>query len=275
MQAARDVGIRPLLAQFEDFLNASILPLFDETLAKAAVIKLVGLDAETAEKESVRLQQDMPVHMTFDEVLEKVEKKAIGKRFGGEYPLNPQIQAVHDKTMTMGQILEEFFGIEGATKDPQWAYVRDPFWFQWQQLQMQMQQMQQAQAQAQAQAQQQQQLGAPPEDGGGAQDGQEQAQAPPGADSGGSPNPTPTEKQKSAAAEESSAGGDLSVAANQALGALSKAERQLPPSKRKLLRQQQLLVHDFLKGWEADAKEAHKSILDLAETLNPKPKRKS
>jgi hypothetical protein len=113
LEAARDVGIRPLLAQFEDFLNQSVLPLFDDTIAKECALKLVGFDAETAEKESVRLQQDMPVHMTYDEVLEKVEKKAMGKAMGGEFPLNPQYQAIIDKYITVGQIQEFFFGDRG------------------------------------------------------------------------------------------------------------------------------------------------------------------
>jgi hypothetical protein len=43
LEAARDVGIRPLLIkQFEDFLNQRILPLIDESLAKLCALKLVG-----------------------------------------------------------------------------------------------------------------------------------------------------------------------------------------------------------------------------------------
>jgi hypothetical protein len=34
LEAARDVGIRPLLAQFEDFLNQAILPLLDENICE-------------------------------------------------------------------------------------------------------------------------------------------------------------------------------------------------------------------------------------------------
>jgi hypothetical protein len=66
---------------------------------------------------------------------------------------------------------------------------------------------------------------------------------------------------------------DLTRSIDQALGAvdmLSKSEAQLPPSKRKLLRQQKTLIHDFLKGWEEDAKEAQKEILDVAGFFKPK-----
>jgi hypothetical protein len=276
LEASRDVGIRPLLAHFEDFLNQSILPLFDPGLAENVVLKLVGLDAETAEKESVRLQQDMPVHMTYDEVLEKVEKQAIGKLMGGEFPLNPQFQAVLDKYKTVGEILEFFFGVENASKDQQWAYVRDPFWFQWKQLQQQAQQMQQQQAQAA----QQQAAGAPPQGGddgsGGAPQGGGDQSPPTGDAAKPSQETSQTEGQKTQGAQEASAspgGNDLTRSIDQALGAidmLTKSEKQLPPSKRKLLNKQKVLVADFLKGWEADAKEAHDEIMGIAELLKPK-----
>jgi hypothetical protein len=140
LEAARDLGIRPLLSQFDEFLNAVILPLIDAQLAKIASIRLLGLDAETAEKESVRLQQDMPIHMTFDQVLEKVEKRPVGKAMGGEFPLNPQFQSIIDKYLTVGQILEVFFGIAGAAQNPDLQYIRDPFWFNFQNLKLQAQQ---------------------------------------------------------------------------------------------------------------------------------------
>lgn len=273
LEAARDVGIRPLLAHFEDFLNQSVLPLFDESLARRVTLKLVGLNAETAEKESVRLQQDMPVHMTYDEVLEKVEKRAIGKRLGGEYPLNPQFQAILDKFIPVGVQLEELFGIAGASKDPQYTYLRDPFWFQWQQFQMQAQQMQQ-------QAQQAAAGGPPPGGDGGGGGGGGGDESPPGEEnpSGDAAKPSQessqTENQKSATADEASASGsDLSRSIDQALGAigaLSKGEKALPPSKRKLLVKQKMLVQDFLKGWEADADEANREILAIADKLKPR-----
>lgn len=162
LTAHRDVGLRPLIGQFESFLNEVILPLIDKDLAKLCTLKLLGLEADTAEKESVRFQTDMPIHMTFDEVLQRVEKRGVGKAWAGEFFLNPQWQAVLDKYFFVGEIQEYFFGKQGAAKDPQWHYPRDPFYFQNMQLQMQIQQMQ-AQAQAQAQGGGQ----APPEGGGG------------------------------------------------------------------------------------------------------------
>ena len=278
--AARDLGIRPLLAQFEDFINVEIFPLFDEALSKLCRIKLVGLDAETAEKESIRTQQDAPLHMTYDQVLGKVEKKVVGKLFGGEFPLNPQFQSVLDKYKTVGEIEEMFFGVEGASKDKNKAYRRDPFWFQFQQMQMQQQQMQQAQqAQAQqAQMQQQQQ--------GGQQSADPNAEQPEASgvqDTAQPGNEQPqeqTEKQKTAQ-DDSGAGQaaqkaeqDLTVAINQALGALSKGEEQLPHSKRLLLaRHRQTMAH-FMQGWEQDMVQATKEIMDVADAHIAKGKPK-
>lgn len=157
LEAARDVGIRPLLANIQNHINAKILPLIDADLSKKASIKFLGLDADTAEKESTRLQQDMAVHCTIDEILDKVEKKAIGKHWGGEFLLNPQWQQVLFQHRYVGDIMEKFFGQEGAGKDPTLRYIRDPMWFQWQQMIMQQQQMQAQQQQEQQQAQQPQQ----------------------------------------------------------------------------------------------------------------------
>ena len=228
LEAARDVGIKPLIKQWEDFLNANILPLIDSNLAKLVSIQLVGLDAETAEKESVRLQQDGPVHMTYDEILEKVEKDPIGKEWGGEFPMNPAWQAILDKSGIMvGEQLEHFFGIKGAKERPDLQYVRDPFWFQYQQLL-------QAQQQAEAQAQQPQQ----PQGGGEGQEGQPQQQV---KDS------------------------DLTRSIDQAIGLLSKSEAQLPPSKRRLLLHHKRTVEHFLDGWQKDIAEATKEIVKIAD----------
>jgi uncharacterized membrane protein YgcG len=273
LEAARDLGIRPLLARFEDFLNAHILPLFDESLASMCSLKLVGLDAETAEKESVRIQQDMPVHMTYDEVLKKVEKQPIGKRWGGEIPLNPTIKSYLDQYFTVGEILEHFCGVAGASKDPTLAYRRDQFWFNQAQMIQQQQQMQ-AQAQAQAAG-----GGQPPgggDDGGGGGEGGG-GDDKGGDDSGGGgqqapSQDAPTENEKSSAVSEASASGDtdLTRSIDQAIGALSKSEKQLPPSKRRLLAQHKKLVENAMNAFEEDLGETLKDILGVATKFKPK-----
>jgi hypothetical protein len=160
MEAARDVGIRPLLLKFQDFFNEVIIPLIDPVLAQLCVLKFAGLDADTAEKESTRLAQDQQLHMDYDEIRLHVEKEPVGQEWGGRFPLNAAYQAVLDKYWTVGQIKEHFFGQVGASKDPKWDYVRDPFWFQYQQLLQAKEQMAQQQQQQQMQQQQMQQ---PPE----------------------------------------------------------------------------------------------------------------
>jgi len=52
LEAHRDVGIRPLVAQFEDFVNGCLFPLMDEELSELCYVSLSGLDAETAGKGS-------------------------------------------------------------------------------------------------------------------------------------------------------------------------------------------------------------------------------
>ncbi len=137
-------------------------------------------------------------------------------------------------------------------------------------MQQMVMQQQQAQQQQEAAAQQQQagavgaDQGGGEEGGGGGDDGKQAPAQGQGA---------PTENQKTDGAAEASAspgGGDLSTGADQALGALSKAEKQLPPSKRRLLTQQKILIEDFIGGWKADMRELTKDIINVADTLKPK-----
>lgn len=275
--AARDLGIRPLVKQFEDFLNGIILPLIDEELSKLVEVRLLGLDAETPEKEAVRLQQDMPLHMTMDQVLEKVEKKPLGKSMGGDFPLNPQWQQIAFKFLSVGEIKEFFFGVPGASQDPNLQYYPDPFWFQWQQLQ---DERQQAQMAMQQQAQQAAQGGAGGEggdDGGGSPGGE----APSGAgvsDTGqpqGGQSPGKTENQKDHQVQQGPpAGEDLTRSANQAIAALlGKSEADLPASKRRLLAQQKLAVKQGMDDWEADIAKTVKELAEIASKHLPAKKR--
>ncbi len=254
LEAHRDTGIRPLLAQFEDFFNTAIFPAMDEHLAKLCVIKFVGLDADSAEKEAVRISTDAPLHMTYDEILSKVEKDPVGKEWGGEFPLNPQYQMVLDKYVRVGAIIEKFFGVHGASKAQDLQYYRDPFWFQWQQLMMQMQQMQMQMQQAQAQ----QAGGQPPSGEGG-----------PPPEGGGEPQPKEQEQPQGKEEE-----GDLSRSLDQLIGTLNKSEAQLPPSKRRLLTQQKRVVKEVMDKWEADSKKAIGEILDVVAQHAPKTKKK-
>jgi intein/homing endonuclease len=270
LEAARDVGIRPLLSHFQDFLNQRIFPLIDKELSDICYIRLIGLDAETPEKENVRIQQDAPLHMNFDEILQRVEKKHIGKKLGGKFPLNPQWQAIVDKYLPVGLILENFFDVQGASKDPQWQYVRDPMWFQWQQLQMQMKQMQmqeqqmqmqqQAMQQQQAQAQQQGQL--PPNQG-----GQEGGQEPPpeGPQGGGGGSPAPQQQGEQAQGQpQQQEEQPLTRSIDQLQSMMSKAEHHLTNSQKETVAKQRKIVNHIMDEFEREKKAAIKDILDLA-----------
>ena len=268
LQAARDVGIKPLIKQWEDFLNANILPILDSTLAELVEIRLLGLDAETAEKESVRLQQDMPVHMTYDEVLEKVEKKPVGETWGGSFPINPQYQAILDSHsgLTAGEIAAHFMNRPELKDRPDLQYVRDPMWFQFVQMQQQMQQAQQAAQQPQP----------PPQgggQGGGQQDqgGQDQGQQGQGQPQQGQPQQG--QDQQGQGQDQQGQDTDLTRSIDQAIGLLTKSEKQLPLSKRKLLAQHRATVDHFMKGWEEDVAEATAKILKAAEVKLPRKKR--
>lgn len=137
LTAARDVGLRPLLYDFQDFFNKYVIPRFNNKISKKWQMIFAGLDQDTPEKESTRLQSDSALHMTYDEILKTVEKEPLGARLGGELPLNQAWQQSVAPYLTVGFIMENFFGVKDATKDPRYNYVRDPFFFQSQQLMVQ------------------------------------------------------------------------------------------------------------------------------------------
>jgi hypothetical protein len=132
LEAARDVGIRPLIGQFQDFFNRYIFPLVDEELSKICVIQFKGLDALSPEEEAKRLLEDANVHLTYNDILRKVEKPALPPSSGADIPLNPQFQAVMKSYMTFGEIQEYFMGKKGASKDPELAFYENQSWLAWQ-----------------------------------------------------------------------------------------------------------------------------------------------
>lgn len=134
LTAARDTGLRPLILKFQTFLNEILLPIIDPILAKVCEVKLCGVDAQSKEQESTRLQQDMPTHMTYDEVLHEVDKDPIGQHMGGQFPFNERWQLIADKYKNVGEIMGEMLGDNSAIVDPLLRYKRDPFHLQWLQL---------------------------------------------------------------------------------------------------------------------------------------------
>ncbi len=134
LTAARDTGLRPLILKFQTFFNQRLFPIIDPMLAKICEIKFSGLDAQSKEQESTRLQQDMATHMTYDEVLQEVDKDRIGKAMGGQIPFNERYQLILDKYSNVGDVKSMFMGNPAAMLDPILKYKRDPFFIQWLQL---------------------------------------------------------------------------------------------------------------------------------------------
>ena len=129
LTAARDTGIRPLILKFQDFINEKLFPLIDPELSQICTITLSGLEADTRQNEALRLQQDMPINMSMDEVLGYVDKKPMGVHLGGNINFNERFQIITDKYLEtsnfMGHTIDPAYLI-----DPMLKYRRDAFWFQ-------------------------------------------------------------------------------------------------------------------------------------------------
>ncbi len=268
LTATRDTAIRSLLGNVENYLNREILPLLDPQLADKVVIRLVGLDAETPEKESIRLQQDLKIHYTMDDVLRKVNKPPIGKWMGGELPFSPDYQAKLDAYFTVGEILEFFCGREGASRDPLLAYRRDPFWFQHLQFQQSERQMQQQEQMMQQESQQQQGGGTDGDSGKDTpsqkdpQQGQmtEQDQARGGNDPQNLPkNPDPAKSNKGFERKMA----DLNASIGEALTEISKSEYTRSDQ---MAQKQNSVVRNLVKDLN---KEASRALEDMMRLLRP------
>jgi hypothetical protein len=287
LTAARDVGLRPLLHDIQDFLNTHILPEIDPELAKTHQIVLAGLDKDSPEKENTRLQQDMAVHMNYNEVMQQVEKNPIPVELGGDFPLNPQFAALLDKYIPVGVILENFFKQKGAAQDPRWQYVRDPFYFQQQQMTLQKAQLAMQQSMQAQQMMQQQAMAAqgiqtdeqgnpiPPgqegEDGGGEGEGNpDSGNSDEGNPDSGSSNPPPEQTSKAEKAvdqvKEISAKNTQWAAVNYSV--LEKTiKNNHDMIAKKLLKRHQQLVDEHMKQW----RKASKSTVDeIARSLKDK-----
>lgn len=260
IEAARDVGLRPILSQLEDFLNARILPLIDPTLAEHCQIQLLGLDAETAEKEAQRLSETSQIYGTYDDILGQVEKDPVGLQSGGQYPLNPQMQQIIEKFLTVAEIKHRFFGAPAsALQDPELQYRPAD------QTSCQLF-MAKIQAQMQPQQPAQPPGGGQEGPGGGGGEAQEGAEAQEQQDQGQAQEapPKPGEELQQPSDQ------DLAGGIDQAISGLGKSEAQLPPHHRKLYRTQEKVIASVMDQWEKDAREAKAEVAKLVSKLLPK-----
>ncbi|HLD91661.1 MAG TPA: hypothetical protein VI911_11740 [Patescibacteria group bacterium] len=128
--ASRDGGLRPLILKIQDFLNEKLFPIMDPELSQLCYIALSGLDAETKQQESVRLQQDAPLHYNYDAIMEEVEKEQIGTHLGGKIPFNIMIRQIFDTYMDTSRVIGELTESPASFVDPILKYKRDQFFFQ-------------------------------------------------------------------------------------------------------------------------------------------------
>lgn len=269
LTAARDVGLRPLMYDIQDFFNTHIIPLFDKEMSKSHQMVLAGLDQDSPEKEATRLGQDMAIHMTYNDVLDQVEKPSVAKELGGELPLNAQFQQAIAPYVTVGVIMENFFGIKDASKDPRYNYIRDPFWLQYQQLMLQKAQMAmqtQMQAMQATMAPQQGQDQGGQDQGGQDQDGQDQG----GQDQGAPPPEQQTapagasDEEKQDVSESNAKAQSLWLAGNFQL--LSKAiDTNHNTISKMILKRHAEIAERNLKEWEKKSKQTIENILSAVD----------
>jgi hypothetical protein len=128
LTAMRDTGLRPLILRWEEFLNRKLFPIMDEELSQICMIKISGLDAESRQEESLRLQQDQPIHMNMDEVLDEVEKTTVGDHMGGQILFNEHYNMIVDKYLEVGHYLAETMNDPAHYYNTTLKYKRDAFW---------------------------------------------------------------------------------------------------------------------------------------------------
>jgi hypothetical protein len=217
LTAAKDVGIRPLLSNIQDFLNSQILPEMDPEIAQYFQIVLYGLDVDAPEQEAERLKAGQELYDTFNDTLKAIDRPGIPKAYGGEIPLNPMFRQALDSLLTVGEQRFFFLGDEKAINDPRFDYLPNPFYFQQIMILEGQRQQQEQQAIAEQQFQQQQ-----------------------GADQGAAPQGQPEQKNEE---EQFNSGID------QVINSFAKSEAKLPESKRKLLAKQNKIVEDVMEQW--------------------------
>lgn len=138
--ASRDRGLRPLLARIESIINEDIIAQWNKEYYEKYQFCFVGLDAENRKEEIERLQSEVQLHTTLDEVREQADLDPI--EIGGGIILNQVLLQVLQSNIYKGVFMEKFLGINGAADRPDLQYIPDPMWFQWQETQMQMMQQQ-------------------------------------------------------------------------------------------------------------------------------------
>ena len=140
LTASQERGLIPILRFFEDFVNHDVIPEINPELAKKYMFKFVGLNAETKQQEVARLQAEMSVHGSMNDMMKQVRKQPLPHELAADTPLNQSWLNLLFKLRTAGELREMLLGDKGASTRPELQYIPDPLFIQWQQVIMQKQQ---------------------------------------------------------------------------------------------------------------------------------------
>ncbi len=154
LEASAERGLIPLLRFFEDIVNHDLMPEMSPKLSDKYLFKFIGLQGETKQQEITRLQAEMSVHSTMNDLLRQVKKEPLLKDVGGDLPLNQLWWGMIKECMTVGEIRKYFFGDEKAMESEELRYIPSQLFIAWQ---GQLQAKSQTQAQMKQQSDQQKQ----------------------------------------------------------------------------------------------------------------------
>lgn len=158
LTASQERGLVPLLRFFEDIVNHDLLPEINPGFAQKYMFKFVGLQSETRQQEIARLQAEMSIHASLNNLLTQVKKTPLPKELAADIPLNMIWWGVVKELLTVGELREKLLGDKGASEREELKYIPSPSFLQWQQNLNQKKQVQAQQEQSmQDQAVQEQQ----------------------------------------------------------------------------------------------------------------------
>lgn len=158
LTASQERGLVPILRFLEDIVNHDILTEMNTEFAKKYMFKFVGLQSETKQQEIARLQQEMSVHASLNDLLVQVKKDPMDKELAADIPLNSLWWGMIKEVLTVGEIREKMLGDKGASERDELKYIPSASFLQWQQFlsQQSQQQMQQKQMQQEQEIQEKQ-----------------------------------------------------------------------------------------------------------------------
>lgn len=128
LQVSRSAGFKPLLYDTQVLMN-KILNIIDPIVSDFCVFEFVGLDVDDPQKESVRMQQDMNIFLTQNDIMKTVEKDPLP--IGGNWPLNPQFLNAIREHYSEGVMQYSFSGNKSTLYDPLLSFYNNGFFFQW------------------------------------------------------------------------------------------------------------------------------------------------